>query len=62
MLAITDHGIGCEDAPSVNYFENLLSLPDQIAGIRLIKGVEANIMDFDGNLDMPEEALKKWKL
>lgn len=62
VLAITDHGIGCEDAPSVNYFENLLSLPGQIAGIRLLKGVEANIMDFNGNLDMPKEALEKMEV
>ncbi|MDD3339312.1 MAG: phosphatase [Lachnospiraceae bacterium] len=58
-LAITDHGIGCADSPSLNYFDNLLSLPREVEGVRLIRGVEANIMDFHGKLDMPEELLKR---
>ncbi|MDY4611861.1 MAG: phosphatase [Sphaerochaetaceae bacterium] len=57
-LAITDHGIACPDGPHLSYFENLNSLPDWVEGIRLLKGVEANIIDFDGNLDMPDELMK----
>ncbi len=59
VLAITDHGIGCEDSPTLSYFENLISLPNEVEGLRLLKGVEANIMDFEGCLDMPEHVLKK---
>lgn len=58
-LAVTDHGIGCEDSPSVNYFDNLTSLPEYVKGMRLLRGVEANIMDYEGRLDMPEWVLEK---
>lgn len=59
VLGITDHGIACADSPSINYFENLLSVPTEIDGIRILRGVEANIMDAEGNLDMPAELLAK---
>lgn len=59
FLAITDHGSGCPDSPPLSYFDNLSSLPESVDGIRLLKGVEANIMDYDGNLDMPDDLLKK---
>lgn len=59
VLGITDHGIGCPDSPPLSYFENLLSLPNQAEDIYLLRGVEANIMDFEGNLDMPKTLLKK---
>lgn len=58
-LAITDHGIGCPDGPPLSYFENLNSLPRRVEGIDLLKGVEANIMDMAGNLDMPRPLLDK---
>ncbi len=57
-LAITDHGIGHPDSPPLSYFENLLSLPERAEGIRLLRGVEANVMDFAGTLDMPGELLR----
>lgn len=57
LMAVTDHGIGTADAPPLSYFENLLSLPKEVDGIRIIRGVEANIMDYEGHLDMPEKAL-----
>lgn len=56
-LAITDHGIGCEDSPPDSYFQNLTSLPRYVDGLLLLRGVEANIMDFNGELDMPESTL-----
>lgn len=59
VLGVTDHGTGCQDSPSLNYFENLLSLPEEVEGIRILRGVEANIMDYEGNLDMPDELLQK---
>lgn len=58
VLGITDHGSGTHDSPPLSYFENLTSLPDNVEGIRILRGVEANIMDFRGNLDMPDEILK----
>lgn len=59
VLGTTDHGIGSDDSPKLSYFSSLYNLPKVIDGVRLLKGVEANIMDFDGSLDMPEKVLKK---
>lgn len=61
-LAVTDHGIGCPDSPPLSYFDNLTSLPEQVDGLRLLKGVEANIMNHEGLLDMPERTLRKLEL
>lgn len=33
-------------------------LPDTVCGIRVYKGIEANILDSSGRLDIPEEFLK----
>lgn len=58
VLAVTDHGTGCPDSPPLSFFENLVSLPETVDGIRILRGVEANIMDYEGTLDMPASVLK----
>lgn len=58
-IAITDHGIGMEDGPHLSYFQNLKSLPRYTDGLCLLRGVEANIMDYEGNLDMPTKVLEE---
>lgn len=58
-LGITDHGSGTADSPPLSYFENLISLPKQVDGIKLLRGVEANIMDFQGRLDLPKRILSQ---
>lgn len=57
LIAVTDHGIGAPDAPHRWHFHNYKVLPRVIGGVRLLKGVEANIMDEDGTLDMNEQEL-----
>lgn len=59
LLAITDHAIGTADSPPLSYFENLVSLPRVVDGIRILRGVEANIMQHDGTIDMPTNVLEK---
>ncbi len=55
LIAITDHGPTLPDAPHPYYFFNLRVLPRQINNVYLLKGVEANIVDYDGNIDIPLE-------
>lgn len=62
MLAITDHGINMPGGPHPYYFSQLLGLPEEIQGVKILKGVEANIIDFNGSLDMPENILKNLDL
>lgn len=53
MIAITDHGLKMPGGPHEYYFYKLLELPRYINGVEVLKGVEANIMDINGSLDMP---------
>jgi putative hydrolase len=56
---MTDHGPKMPGAAHLWYFGNLKVLPEKIEGVEILKGVEANIMDEEGNLDLPEGILKK---
>lgn len=59
MFAVTDHGPDMKGAPFLYHFGNLRVIPDEIYGVRIIKGVEANIIDYNGKTDMPDEYLKR---
>lgn len=59
IMAITDHGSAMKGAPHLYHFGNLRVIPEILYGVRIVKGVEANIMDFEGNTDMPYGYLKK---
>lgn len=58
MLAITDHGPQLPGGPHLFHFRNLRILPREYLGIEVLRGVEANIVDFDGSLDVPDEILR----
>jgi putative hydrolase len=62
MMADTEHGPAMPGGPSIIYFGNLKVIPRIICGVYVLRGVEANIMDYDGKLDMPAERLKKLDL
>ncbi len=59
MFALTDHGPAMKGAPYLYHFGNLRAIPESIYGVRVLKGVEANIIDYEGNVDMPVEYLKR---
>lgn len=59
MFAITDHGPSMGGAPHLYHFGNLYIIPESLYGVKIIKGVEANIIDYYGNIDMPEKYLKR---
>lgn len=56
-IAITNHAPAVPDAPTMNHFLNLKVIPEFVEGVRIFRGVEANIIDYDGNLDVPEKIL-----
>lgn len=62
MLAVTDHGLRMPGGPHEYYFSQLACLPDLINGVHILKGVEANIIDLCGGLDMPDGLLKRLDL
>lgn len=59
VLATTEHGPAMQGAPDPIYFRNMNALPRIWRGVTLLRGVEANIMDYHGALDMPGSVLKR---
>ena len=57
VLAVTDHAPALPDSPNIWHFKNLRTLPREYDGISILRGVEANIIDKDGSLDMPDALL-----
>ena len=51
-LAITDHARTMPGAPREWYFSCLQELPLHYRGVMLLGGIEANVLDFDGRLDI----------
>ena len=50
-LGMSDHAPAMPgSAPSI-YFSNFKCFRQEVMGVRIFTGVEANIMDFNGNLD-----------
>ncbi len=59
---MTDHSSGMPGGAHHYHFYNLRVLPQIINGVRVLKGVEANIMDFNGRLDVDDELLSELDL
>ena len=54
-IAITDHARTMPGSPEMWYFENLRVIPKKIGNVFILKGVEANILDKHGTLDINEK-------
>ncbi|MDI6799398.1 MAG: phosphatase [Actinomycetota bacterium] len=59
LIAITDHGPALPGGAHPYHFWNLRVLPSEIAGVRILTGIEANIIDPSGRLDMEDEILER---
>ena len=59
LVALTDHAPAMKDTTCHAYFANLHVLPEMLHGVRLLKGIELNILDFDGTIDMDEAVLQR---
>jgi putative hydrolase len=58
-IVLTEHGPALQGGlPHPYYFGNLHVVPQKIRGITLLRGVELNIMDDSGGLDLPVKYLK----
>ncbi|MDO4307792.1 MAG: phosphatase [Eubacteriales bacterium] len=59
LLGITDHGPGTLAAGTSSYFRSLTYSPKKRFGVELLYGIELNILDMDGHVDLEEELLSK---
>ena len=58
-IAITDHGPALPDGCHIWHFDNLKAVPDIIDGVTILRGVEANIVSYAGELDINRGVLEK---
>ncbi len=59
-IGITEHGPGyAETIVKSTYFKELGRIPKVIDGVRILKGVEANIINTKGELDLDDKTLQR---
>jgi putative hydrolase len=59
VIALTDHGPAMPGAPHAYHFSNQIAIPNELFGVRILKGIEANVIDRAGSLDLDENRLAK---
>lgn len=57
-LCLTEHGPAIEGGAPAYIPHSQRMLPETVEGVRVYKGVEINILDHQGNIDIPPEYLK----
>ncbi|AWW26432.1 phosphatase [Acetobacterium sp. KB-1] len=62
MICITEHGPALPGAPTPLFFANYRVIPGKINNVRVLKGIESNIMDADGNTDIPMDFIKSLEI
>lgn len=62
LLGITEHAPGIPGTCAPIYFKNLRCVPRQMYGVELMLGVELNILNYQGDIDMEEELLSRLDL
>lgn len=62
LLGFTDHAPAMPGGAHLYHFYNIRILPPRIRGVRVLKGVEANIISYDGAIDLDDEVLENLEL
>lgn len=55
LIAITEHTPDMPGATHIFFFNNMKIIPDEIKGVRVLKGAEANIINLEGSIDIEKE-------
>ena len=58
LLGITEHSSGIPGSCEPIYFRNLHVAPRTMYGVRLLLGAEINILNTNGDIDMPADMMK----
>lgn len=59
FLGLSEHGPAMPGGPHVFFFSNYKVIPRQYGDLRLLCGIEANIMDYEGHLDIDDALQEK---
>jgi len=55
VLGFSEHAWTVTGAPSRSYFLNFKEIPSRICGVRIVNGIEANILNESGEIDVDEQ-------
>ena len=58
-LGISDHACSMPGGPHPFFFHNIHVIPSKVGDLRILRGIEANIIDYDGNIDVEEDVMNK---
>ena len=53
VYGVSDHAPSMPGGAPLFYFGNLRSIPRIIKGVTVLRGAEGNIIDYNGNIDLP---------
>lgn len=62
LMACTDHGEATPDTGHHWHFTNMRILPPYIEGVRVLHGIEANVLDAAGHLDLTDQLRQQTEL
>lgn len=55
VYGLSEHSVTMPGTAHLFYFQNFRVIKDEILGVKILVGLEANIIDFNGNMDVNEE-------
>ncbi len=58
-IGFSDHGPAMPGGPNIFHIGNQTIIPRVIEGIRILRGVEANILSVNGDIDITEKYIKR---
>lgn len=56
-IAVADHGPAVPGSGNIYHFWNLKVIPRRLHGVVILRSVEANILNTEGTLDLPDKVL-----
>jgi putative hydrolase len=59
VIGISDHGPSTDSLANETYFVTLRRIPSKVNGVRILKGIEANIISPEGNIDISDNVINK---
>lgn len=57
LMAVSDHAMAAPDTPHIWHHYNLEVIPRYLNGVFIVRGIEADIMDYEGGLDVDDGLL-----
>jgi putative hydrolase len=57
-IGITDHGPAMPGGPHYYHFSNMRMIPREMDGVKIFRGVEANVINDKGEIDLAEQEIK----